>query len=131
VSDLHRIPAKRRAVLVTMPAVIDAASSDHIGRELVTALASGAPTVIADLTYTRSCDCAGLRMLFAALAKAAEQGTDLRLVVPPAGVVQQTLENSGLDGLLPAHPTLRSARPPGSAPVPFPPRSPSSAPEPV
>lgn len=119
VSDSQQMPARTWSVLVTMPPVIDAASGDHIGRELSAVLSSGASTVIADLTGTRSCNCAGLRILFAAIAKAAECGTDLRLVVPPAGVVQQTLRNSGLSGLLPIYPTLRSARPPGPVPVTF------------
>lgn len=104
-----RVPAVPRTVLVTMPLVIDEANGDDFGGQLATALAAGPSTLIVDSTSTRSCDCAGLRMLLAAIAKAADDRTSLRLVAPPFGAVQQALRNSGLNGLLPTYPSLRSA----------------------
>lgn len=111
------VPAVPRTVLVTMPLVIDETNGDDFGGQLATALASGPSTLIVDSTSTRSCDCSGLRMLFAAIAKAAEDGTSLRLVAPPLGAVQLALWNSGLNGLLPTYPSLRSACPPGPPPI--------------
>ena len=45
-------PAQAQPVVVTFPAEIDMANTDHLARQLAAALAPGVPVVIADMTAT-------------------------------------------------------------------------------
>lgn len=70
-------------VLVTLPAEIDITTVDAV-RDLITAaVAPGVTVVIADMTTTTFCDCAGASMLTRAHIEAAGCGTELRLLKPP------------------------------------------------
>ncbi|MGP8000770.1 MAG: STAS domain-containing protein [Streptosporangiaceae bacterium] len=105
-------------LVVTMPEVVDSDNADRVAAKLHTALTSGHPTLIADLTTTSYCDTVGMRMLVRARRRAAELGTDLRLVVPD-GAVLRMAELLGLDKTVPIYPDLaRALPPPARGPVP-------------
>lgn len=96
-----------------MPPEIDIANSGLLGARLASALASGTPRVIADLTATSFCDCAGFRMLADTYLEAITRDVELRLVLP-AGHVRRTLALLEMDCWLPVCPDLATAYPPGA-----------------
>jgi len=77
-----------RRVVVTLPTEIDTNNADQIGRQLDAALAPRVATVIADMSATRFCDTAGVRMLVLADKGAAAYNAELRVVVPSANVLR-------------------------------------------
>ena len=104
-------PANRpetEPAVVTLPAELDLTNTRHLGKDLGSALASGAAVVVADMTATVFCDCSWIRILALAGEQAAASGIDWRLVVP-SSAVQRTLTLVGLDGMLPIYPTLGTA----------------------
>jgi anti-anti-sigma regulatory factor len=46
-------------VIIALPAEIDMANADRVGRQLGSAFAAGVTTVIADMRVTRFCDSSG------------------------------------------------------------------------
>ena len=94
--------------MVTLPGSVDVSSARHLGGELDSVLASGATTVIADMTATTFCDSSGAHILVAACEQAAANNIEMRLVVPSAFVLR-ALALMGLDGLLPVYQTLDGA----------------------
>jgi anti-anti-sigma factor len=93
--------------VVTLPGSIDISSARRIGEELGSVLASGATTVIADMTATTFCDSSGARILAAACERAAANNIEMRLVVPSTFVLR-ALKLMGL-GKLPVYVTLDGA----------------------
>jgi anti-anti-sigma regulatory factor len=75
-------------VIVTLPACIDLISQERAYDQLYAAFASGASVVIADFTATTSCDSSSLLRLAAIQHRAVASGAELRLVMPPGGVVR-------------------------------------------
>lgn len=69
---------------------------------------TGRPVLVADLTGTVFCDSAAFRALVLARDFAQEQGTELRLAVPP-GPVRRALEVTGMDRLFRLYPSLADA----------------------
>ncbi len=104
--------SRSRPVVVVMPPEIDIANSALLGERLALALASGTPSVIADLTATSFCDCAGFRMLADTYLEAITRDVELRLVLP-AGLMRRTLALMEMDRWLPIWPDLAAADPPG------------------
>lgn len=92
------------AVVVVLPDEIDALNADAVGEQLAAAIAPGA-VVIADLTVTVFCDCAGVRSLLLACRRASAIQAELRLVVR-AGAVLRILELLGADLVVPVYPDL-------------------------
>jgi anti-anti-sigma factor len=104
--------AQVQPVIVTLPAEIDMTNSGRIGRQLGFAQASGAAVVVADMTATTFCDSRGMRALVMAHKRATASGTELRLVVPSAAILQ-VMAITKLDTVLRIYPSLAAALPDG------------------
>jgi anti-anti-sigma factor len=113
VADPQHLPA----VVVALPAEIDMANADRVGRQLGSACTPGVRTVIADMTATKFCDSSGISMLVRTHKQAAANKTQLRLVVPSTTVLS-TLTLVGMDDLLPIYPSLSHALAAGPEPGP-------------
>jgi len=92
-----------------MPGQIDLANAEEVRESLLTALATGAGVVVADLTATDYCDSTGFRTLAAVHRIGAADGRQLRLAVLSAGVVARTLTVLELEKLLHVYPTVSAA----------------------
>ena len=103
-ADPQHVPA----VVVALPAEIDMANADQLGRQLGSAFSPSVRTVIADMTATTFCDSSGIKMLLAARKQAVANRTQLRLAVPSTAV-RRTLTLMRMDQLVPIHPTLSQA----------------------
>jgi anti-anti-sigma regulatory factor len=79
-----------------------------IGEELLSVINGGATVLIADMTATIWCDHAGADAVVRAFQRAVISGTELRLVVT-APAVSRVLGLSGVDRLVPIHPSLEVA----------------------
>jgi len=95
-----------RHAVIKMPAEIDAANADEIGQALLAAVSPGTAILIIDMGGTTFCDSAGLKSIIAAHGRAAEAGTQLRLV---ATAVLRIITIVGIDQLIPIYPTLEAA----------------------
>jgi len=96
-------------VVVPLAGEIDLFNCDQVYDRLYAAFVSGATVVIADFTATSFCDCASLRRLLAVQRRAATQGTQFRLVIPPGNPVQRLAELLGVNGRLHIYPGLHEA----------------------
>ena len=65
--------------------------------------------IIANCTATVFCDAAGVRRLVTCQARAAARGAQLRLVIPPGGLLRRLLELLGADSILPVYPSVGEA----------------------
>lgn len=92
------------STIVPLPAEVDIANADEVRRDLVQAIDDRYRVVIADMSSTSFCDCAGVSALLAAGAVAARAHAELR-VVAKAGSVLRTFELTGLQLALPIYPT--------------------------
>ncbi len=98
---------ERGPTVVTLPARIDLANARQVAEELLAA-ATGATTVIADLTGTTRCSAAGVHQLALAHQRAAARNVDLRLVVPPGDALRVFIL-TGHIRWLPIYPSLSAA----------------------
>ena len=105
------------AVVVPLTAEIDLTNNEQVYDLLYAAFFSGAAVVIADFTATWFCDCASLRRLLTVQRRAAAQGGQLRLMIPPGSPVRRVADLLGLDGRLHIYASTREA----SASLPGPP----------
>ena len=94
--------------VVVLPEEIDFRNADSVGERLAAAVVPGVAVVIADLTVTVFCDCAGVRGLLLAGRRANAVHAELRLVVR-ARAVLRILELLGADQVLPVYPDLGTA----------------------
>lgn len=101
----RRAPGRTPPALIRLPAEIDATNAGRIGEQLDSAIASGAATVIADMTATTFCDSSGARELALVHNKAAAGGTELQIVMPSAAV-RRIFQITGLDQVLTIYPGL-------------------------
>ncbi len=120
VRDLHhardrrgRVPGRwgrsgEGSIIVALPAEVDIANADAARLDLVRAIDQGYHLVIADMSRTSFCDCAGVNALLAAGALAACAGAELR-VVARAQAVLRTFELTSLQLALPVYPTSPDA----------------------
>ena len=93
--------------MVRLPAEVEYSNAWQVRQELASALASGAATVIADLTSTTFCDTAGVREVLLAHKAAVAESIDLRVVVPARLMLQFTW--TGLDQVLAVYPSISAA----------------------
>ena len=100
--------AQGRLAVVTLPAEIDFANASALSAQLTAVLCPGVSAVIADMTATRFCDSAGIRMLILASEYAVAHDSELRLLAPDQAVVR-TMTIMGVDKLLSTYPTLDQA----------------------
>lgn len=80
---------------VLLPPEIDIANADSVRKDLLTAIGRGSALVIADLSRTSFCDCAGVSALMTAGGQAARSGSELRVVARSRPVLR-TFELTGL-----------------------------------
>jgi len=95
-------------VIVLLPAEIDMTNAEHVAGQLRAALAPGVGVVIADLGLTVFCDSTGVRQLVLAHNRAVAGNSELRVVVPSAGVLR-VLRILGVDRVLQIYPDLAAA----------------------
>jgi len=101
--------------VVTLPAEIELddvglAGADPAYAALREAVASGVPTVIADLTSTTFCDYPGFHQLVTIHRQATTGDVQLRLAMPSDGAVRRWLEFLARHRLVRAYPGLEAAK---------------------
>jgi anti-anti-sigma factor len=97
------------AVVVRLATEIDLTNSEPVFDRLQAALAGGVAVVVADFTATWFCDSASLRRMLTVQQLAAARGGQLRLVIPPGGLVSRLADLTGLDHQLHIYPSVREA----------------------
>jgi anti-sigma B factor antagonist len=114
------------AAVLTLPAEIDIANAEQVREELLSLLNRGPAVLIVDMAETTFCDSAGVNALVRAHKRATANGAEIRLAVASSGV-QRVLAITGVDRLIPVHPTLAaSLREAGEAGKPADPAHPDS-----
>ena len=106
----------RAPVVVALPAQIDVTHLDRAYDRLYAAFAAGATVVIADFTATARCDCVSLRHLLTVQHRATAREAQLRLVIPPGGLMHRLAALMDLDQQLPIYSTLSEATAAGALP---------------
>ncbi|MGZ6800771.1 MAG: STAS domain-containing protein, partial [Mycobacteriaceae bacterium] len=79
-----------------------------VGEQLVAAIVHGVAVVVADLSMTTFCDCAGVHSLLLARRAASASNAELRLVARSRAVLR-ILELLGTDQVLPVYPDVSAA----------------------
>jgi anti-anti-sigma factor len=97
-----------RRAIVTFPAHIDVTNVSQLRDRLLSVINRGAAVVIADMTYTVSCDHAGMDAIARAYQRATINGSQLRIVVT-ASVIRRILGIEGLDRLVSIYPSAEAA----------------------
>jgi anti-sigma B factor antagonist len=94
--------------VVTAPEEIDLTNVPGLRAALQAAAAAGSPALVVDMTRTRFCDSAGLRVLVDAHKRAVAEGGAVLLAVPAAAVLR-VLEITGIDQVIPHFDSLDEA----------------------
>jgi anti-sigma B factor antagonist len=94
--------------VVTAPEEIDLTNVSGLRAALQAAVATGSPAFVVDMTTTRFCDSAGLRVLVDAHKRAVAEGGAVLLAVPAAAVLR-VLEITGIDQVIPGFDSLDEA----------------------
>ena len=94
--------------VVTAPEEIDLTNVPGLRTALQEAAATGSPALVVDMTRTRFCDSAGLRVLVDAHKRAVAEGGAVLLAVPAAAVLR-VLEITGIDQVIPHFASLDEA----------------------
>lgn len=95
-------------LVVTVPSEIDVANAAQVLADLRSAIDSGNPVVVADMSMTAFCDCAGVSALRAAGGYAAQASAELRVVARSAPVLRMFVL-TGLDVELAVYPSRSAA----------------------
>lgn len=96
-------------IAVVLPSEIDVANADQVLADLLAAIDCGSLVVVADMSMTAFCDCAGVTALLVAGSRAARAGAELR-VVARARPVLRTFGLTGLALDLPVYPSRSAAQ---------------------
>ncbi len=102
------------ARITQLPSEIDIASCGAAEAELLTAV-SVPGLAIADMTGTRCCASAGMRMLLAAHDRALSSGSTLRVAVAPGSTVARVMAILGVNRILSVYDSVADAQAPGAA----------------
>ena len=94
--------------VVVLPDEIDLLNAQSVGARLSAAIGSGASVIIADLSMTTFCDCAGARTLLLAHRTASASNAELRLVIRSRAILH-ILALINADHVLPVYPDLGAA----------------------
>ena len=94
--------------VVTAPEEVDITNAPGLRAALLQAAADGSLVLVVDMTRTRFCDSAGLRVLVDAHKRALAAGGAVLLAVPPAAVLR-VLEITGIDQVIPHFASLDEA----------------------
>jgi anti-anti-sigma factor len=100
--------------VIRLPAEIDIANAGYVKDLLLAEVLPGRDVVIADLSGTFFCDCAGVSALIDAGRGATRAGVELRVVAQYRSVLR-TFELAGLGACLPVYPTVSVASANGRA----------------
>jgi anti-anti-sigma factor len=106
--DLRLASVSANSEIVVFPAEVDVLNAGIVVAALCAVLARGVRVVVADMTSTVFCDCAGLAALAAADREARSQSADLRIVACGTQVLR-VLEVTGTAAVLTVHPTVAAA----------------------
>jgi anti-sigma B factor antagonist len=98
----------RGVPVVTVPEEVDITNVPGLQVALLEAAADGSPALVVDMTRTRFCDSAGLRILVDAHKRAVAEGGVVVLAVPAAAVLR-VLEITGIDQVIPHFASLEEA----------------------
>jgi anti-sigma B factor antagonist len=101
--------ARIMPVVVVLPAEIDVTNSEQVYEQLVSVLAPGVQTVVADMMSTAFCDSSGVHAIMRAYESAAARDVRLRLAVSSNTSVRRVLELIGVGRLVPVHTSLQAA----------------------
>lgn len=106
--------------VISAPARIDITTAGQLSAAVLEAAACGYATAVVDMTGTRVCDPAVLRMLVQVHNRAASDGCELRLVIPAGAAVRLGSGITGIGQVLPHFTSLEEALPgvPAAAPRP-------------
>jgi anti-anti-sigma factor len=96
------------SAVVVLPDEIDAVNAGSVGGLLGAAIVPGVTVLVADLTATSFCDCAGTRSLILASRQASASHAELRLAARSPAVLR-VLELTGADQVLRVYPDLAAA----------------------
>lgn len=96
------------AAVITLPEEIDISNSEQVREELLSLLNRGPAVLIVDMAETTFCDSAGVNALVRAHKRATANGAEIRLVVTSPGV-QRVLGITGVDRLIPVHPSMTAS----------------------
>lgn len=96
------------SAVVVLPDEIDAVNAGSVGELLGAAIVPGVTVVVADMTVTDFCDCAGINILILASHQASASNAELRLAVSSPAVLR-VLELIGADQVLRVYPDLTAA----------------------
>ena len=94
--------------VVTVPEEVDITNAPGLQTALLQAAADGSPALVVDMTRTRFCDSAGLRVLMDAHKQAVAEGRAVLLAVPATAVLR-VLEITGIDQVIPSFASLDEA----------------------
>jgi anti-sigma B factor antagonist len=98
----------RGVPVVTVPEEVDVTNAAALRQALVAAAADGFPALVIDMTRTRFCDSAALRVLVCAHKQARAEGGEVLLAVPGAAVLR-VLAITGIDQVIPNYSSLDEA----------------------
>jgi len=94
--------------VVTLPAEIDICNADQVSDTLLAVLNRGVSVLVADMTGTTFCACAGITALIRAHQRATANRAQLR-VVATAPTVLRLLQLTGADFVIPVFGTVTTA----------------------
>ena len=94
--------------VVSVPEEVDITNVPALQAALLQAAATGSPALVVDMTRTRFCDSAGLRVLVDAHKRALAEGRALLLAAPAAAVLR-VLEITGIAQVIPHFASLDDA----------------------
>jgi len=94
--------------VVALPAEIDISNADLVSDTLLAVLNRGVGTLVADMSATTFCSCAGVTALVRAQHRASANQARLR-VVAIAPIVLRVLALTGVDYLIPVFGTVAAA----------------------
>jgi anti-sigma B factor antagonist len=94
--------------VVTTPEEIDISNAGLLREALASAIASGQPLIVVDMSGTEFCDSTGLNVLIRGLGQAQQASVELRLVMGGAGL-RRVLTVTGVAGMFRIYETLGQA----------------------
>ena len=110
VHDLLQIAATETGtcVVLSLSGELDAETAPQLRQRVLDHMASGRRIII-DTTQLRFCGSAGLAVFIDAHNQARAHDVELRIVIPPGGLLQHVVQVVGLTDVLPLAPDLNSA----------------------
>jgi anti-anti-sigma factor len=104
------VPRQERSVPVCeLRGELDASNVDTVQTRLLECVGNDVPGLVLDLTSTTYLDSAGVRILFDLARRLRTRRQDLRLVVPPDGVVRRVLVLTALAEVVPVDESVDDA----------------------